>query len=204
MIHDRQPRPLLKSDSARPSSLGINSGQTWWRSASVNLVTPGAKGLRGASTADARASIQPKKPARTDACSFERHQVSQFALPLMRRIGIESIRSTQAATRSIAIAYREPSIRRIELLAEDQAQRGHDFAFRFRRQRSEQYLTSVQTAAHFLRQEYGRPQHRQILLGRSDFFCTRTQGTSRVNSRRFVAARPRSACRWQNPTSAPD
>ena len=113
----------------------------------------------------------------------------------MRRIGIESIRSTQAATRSIAIAYREPSIRRIDLLAEDQAQRGHDFAFRFRRQRSEQYLTSAQTAAHFLRQEYGRPQHRQVLLGRSDFFGARIQRTGRVSSYRFVFARPRSAGR---------
>ena len=122
----------------------------------------------------------------------------------MRRIGIESIRSTQAATRSIAIAYREPSIRRIELLAEDQAQRGHDFAFRFRRQRSEQYLTSVQTAAHFLRQEYGRPQHRQILLGRSDFFGARIQRVGGVNPYRFVSARPRSAGRWQNQASVPD
>ena len=37
------------------------------------------------------------------------------------------------------------------------------------RHRSEQYLTSSQTRAHFLRQLNGRPQVRQDLLGKSDF-----------------------------------
>jgi hypothetical protein len=39
-----------------------------------------------------------------------------------------------------------------------------------RRQRSEQYLTSSQTAFHFLRQAKGRPHIEQIFCGRSDFF----------------------------------
>jgi hypothetical protein len=58
---------------------------------------------------------------------------------------------------------------RIKLIAEDQAEGGHGFSLRVRRQRSEQYLTSSQTFAHFLRQKYGRPQQLQILLGSSDF-----------------------------------
>jgi hypothetical protein len=41
---------------------------------------------------------------------------------------------------------------------------------RARRQRSEQYLTSSQTFAHFLRQTNGRPQVMQFFCGRSDFF----------------------------------
>jgi hypothetical protein len=57
----------------------------------------------------------------------------------------------------------------IELVAEDEAERGHDFSLRFRRQRSEQYLTSAQIAAHFLRQKYGRPQQMQALLGNCAF-----------------------------------
>ena len=40
-----------------------------------------------------------------------------------------------------------------ELVAEDEATRFRHLSLRFRRQRSEQYLTSAQTAAHFLRQE---------------------------------------------------
>jgi hypothetical protein len=55
---------------------------------------------------------------------------------------------------------------RIKLVAKDEAECGHDFPGRFRRQRSEQYLTSAQTEAHFLRQKYGRPQQIQILLGK--------------------------------------
>lgn len=39
-----------------------------------------------------------------------------------------------------------------------------------RRQRSEQYSTASQTAAHFLRQTNGRPQARQVRVGRSAFF----------------------------------
>ncbi len=38
-------------------------------------------------------------------------------------------------------------------VTEDEAKRGQDLSLRFLRQRSEQYLTSVHTAAHFLRQE---------------------------------------------------
>jgi hypothetical protein len=38
------------------------------------------------------------------------------------------------------------------------------------RQRSEQYFTSSQTFAHFLRQSKGRPQLAQTLRGRSPFF----------------------------------
>jgi len=38
------------------------------------------------------------------------------------------------------------------------------------RHRSEQYFTSDQQSAHFLRQVKGLPQVRQILLGKSDFF----------------------------------
>ena len=63
------------------------------------------------------------------------------------------------------IRRREPAVCRIELVAENETQRGHDFSWRLRRQRSEQYLTSAQTVAHFLRQKYGRPQQIQILLG---------------------------------------
>jgi hypothetical protein len=44
-------------------------------------------------------------------------------------------------------------MQRIELIAEDQAEGGHGFSLRVRRQRSEQYLTSSQTFAHFLRQK---------------------------------------------------
>ncbi len=40
---------------------------------------------------------------------------------------------------------------------------------RRRRQRSEQYFTSSQQSAHFLRQAKGRPHTGQILVGRSDF-----------------------------------
>ena len=69
----------------------------------------------------------------------------------------------------MVIGRREPAVLRIELVAEDEAECGHDFPWRFRRQRSEQYLTSAQTAAHFLRQKYGRPQQRQILLGKCVF-----------------------------------
>jgi hypothetical protein len=39
-----------------------------------------------------------------------------------------------------------------------------------RRQRSEQYFTSSQTAFHFLRQAKGRSHIGQIFCGRSDFF----------------------------------
>ena len=38
-----------------------------------------------------------------------------------------------------------------------------------RRQRSEQYRTSAQTFAHFLRQVNGRPHAAQVLVGRFDF-----------------------------------
>ena len=38
--------------------------------------------------------------------------------------------------------------------------------------RSEQYFTSSQTFSHFLRQEKGRPQTKQIFCGRSDFLIT--------------------------------
>ena len=41
---------------------------------------------------------------------------------------------------------------------------------RERRHRSEQYLTSSQTFAHFLRHVNGRPQTTQVFCGRSDFF----------------------------------
>lgn len=41
---------------------------------------------------------------------------------------------------------------------------------RWLRQRSEQYFTSDQQLAHFLRQVKGLWQVRQILLGKSDFF----------------------------------
>jgi hypothetical protein len=57
----------------------------------------------------------------------------------------------------------------IKLVTENEAEGGHDFPWRLRRQRSEQYLTSAQTSAHFLRQKYGRPQQIQILLGSWDF-----------------------------------
>ena len=40
---------------------------------------------------------------------------------------------------------------------------------RRRRQRSEQYLTSSQQSAHFLRQVKGRPQTGQTFFGKSDF-----------------------------------
>jgi len=40
---------------------------------------------------------------------------------------------------------------------------------RRRRHRSEQYFTSSQQSAHFLRQVKGRSQTGQILVGRSDF-----------------------------------
>ena len=40
--------------------------------------------------------------------------------------------------------------------------------WRVRRQRSEQYRTSSQTFAHFLRHANGRPQEAQVLVGRSD------------------------------------
>jgi len=40
---------------------------------------------------------------------------------------------------------------------------------RSRRQRSEQYFTSSQHLAHFLRQVKGRLQTGQILVGKSDF-----------------------------------
>ncbi len=39
-----------------------------------------------------------------------------------------------------------------------------------RRQRSEQNLTSLQLAAHFLRQVKGRPHDAQIFVGKSAFF----------------------------------
>jgi len=69
----------------------------------------------------------------------------------------------------IVIGRCKPAMFLIELIAKDEAERGHDFSFRFRRQRSEQYLTSAQTTAHFLRQKYGRPQQMQTLLGNCDF-----------------------------------
>jgi hypothetical protein len=82
----------------------------------------------------------------------------------------------------VAIGRREPAVYWIKLITKDQAEYVHDFPWRFRRQRSEQYLTSTQTAAHFFRQKYGRPQQMQILLGRSDFFVARIQNASMVKS----------------------
>jgi len=46
-------------------------------------------------------------------------------------------------------------------------------ALRWRRQRSEQYLTSSQTSAHFLRQVNGLWQTTQVFCGRWDFLTPR-------------------------------
>jgi len=47
-------------------------------------------------------------------------------------------------------------------------------------QRTEQYLTSSQQRAHFLRQVKGRPQHAQILVGKSDFLSMVCNGKEGV------------------------
>jgi hypothetical protein len=97
---------------------------------------------------------------------------------------------------------REPGMLRVQLVAEDQAQRmgrlrpapvfgcRHLRRLRWRRQRSEQCATSSQTRRHLRRQTKGRPQVRQGLLGRSDL--RRMVGVAVIC--RFLRAGPARGC----------